>query len=91
MQYSGELYLNEWIKPYVDTSKWEFYDLSCKARDDTNDQVLRDAISAGKRLGSIYKEPTITPTAEQAKEMGLKKVWGKIIIHIYIIQIILTY
>jgi isocitrate dehydrogenase len=74
--------LNEWIKPYVDTSKWEFYDLSCKARDDTNDQVLRDAISAGKRLGSIYKEPTITPTAEQAKEMGLKKVWGKIIIYI---------
>ena len=55
--------MNEWIKPYVDTSKWEFYDLSCKARDDTNDQVLRDAIAAGKRLGSIYKEPTITPTA----------------------------
>jgi isocitrate dehydrogenase len=64
------------VRPYVDTSKWEYFDLSCVARDKTGDQVLRDAIAAGKRTGAIYKEPTITPTAEQAKAMGLSKVWG---------------
>lgn len=26
--------------------------------------------------GAIYKEPTITPTETQKKEMGLKKAWG---------------
>lgn len=50
-----ELYLEKWIRPYVDTSQWEYYDLSCKARDSTKDQVLRDAIAAGKRVGAIYK------------------------------------
>ena len=30
-------------------------------------QVLRDAVSAGSRLCSIFKEPTVTPTAEQAR------------------------
>lgn len=45
----------------MDTSKWEFFDLSCMARDKSNDQVLRDAIASGKKTGAIYKEPTITP------------------------------
>ena len=71
-RYASELYLNEWVRPYVDISSWEFYDMSCKSRDQTSDQVLRDSIEAGKRIGSIYKEPTITPTATQKKEMGLK-------------------
>ena len=75
-RWAGELYLNEWIRPYVNIDKWEFYDLSCKSRDNTNDQVLKDAISSGKKIGAIYKEPTITPTSDQAKEFGLKKVWG---------------
>jgi len=72
-RYTMELILEQWIKPYVDISAWEFYDLSCKARDDTNDKVLKDAVEAGKRIGSIFKEPTITPSAVQVKEMGLKK------------------
>ena len=75
-RYAGELYLNSWIRPYLDTKSWEFYDLSCKSRDDTNDQVLKDAIAAGKKIGAIYKEPTITPTEQQKVEMGLKKAWG---------------
>lgn len=58
-RYAGELFLNEWIRPYVDISKWEFYDLSCKSRDQTNDQVLENCIKAGKRIGAIYKEPTM--------------------------------
>ena len=36
-------------------------------------QVLVDAVEAGARVGAIFKEPTVTPTAEQVKELGLKK------------------
>lgn len=64
-----------WIKPWVDVSAWERFDLSCKSRDDTNDQVLQDAISAGKRIGAIFKEPTITPQEDQVKAMGLSKAY----------------
>ena len=71
--YCMDLILDKWIYPHVDTSKWEFFDLSCKSRDETDDQVLRDAVNAGKRIGSIFKEPTVTPSAEQRKSMGLKK------------------
>jgi isocitrate dehydrogenase len=68
--------LEQWIKPHVDIANWEFYDLSCKARDDTDDKVLADSVKAGKRVGSIFKEPTVTPSAAQAKQWGLKKAWG---------------
>jgi isocitrate dehydrogenase len=43
------------------------YDLSCKARDDTDDAVLKDAVEAGSRIGAIFKEPTITPSALQVR------------------------
>lgn len=72
-RYAAELYLDEWIRPYIDIDAWDFYDLSCKSRDDTEDKVLHDCIAAGKRVGAIYKEPTVTPTEIQREEMGLKK------------------
>ncbi len=59
-RYAGELYLDQWIRPFVDISKWEFYDLSCRSRDQTDDKVLYDAIKAGKRIGAIYKVPSHT-------------------------------
>ena len=71
-RYAGQLYLDNWIKPYMDISNWEFFDLSCKHRDNTNDQVLHDAIAKGAKIGAIYKEPTITPSALQKIEFGLK-------------------
>jgi len=74
--YTTQLLLQQWVEPYFDTSSWEKYDLSCKSRDDTDDQVLADAVEAGKRVGAIFKEPTITPSAIQVQEMGLKKAWG---------------
>jgi isocitrate dehydrogenase len=74
--YASQLIVEQWIKPYFDTSKWEVYDLSCKSRDETNDKVLHDAVEAGKRIGAIFKEPTITPSAVQVKEMGLSKAFG---------------
>lgn len=64
--YACNLIMDQWITPYFDTSAWETYDLSCKSRDQTNDQVLKDAVEAGKRIGAIFKEPTITPSASQA-------------------------
>ena len=75
-RYTMDRILERWIKPHVDTSAWEFFDLRAKNRDDTEDQVLRDVISAGARLKAIFKEPTITPTADQVKRLGLKKAWG---------------
>jgi len=75
-RYAGQLYYEGWIQPYVDTSKWEFYDLSVRSRDDTDDKVLKDAIAAGKKIGAIYKEPTVTPTADQKISLKLKKAWG---------------
>jgi len=75
-RYTMDRILERWIKPHVDTSAWEFFDLRAKNRDDTEDQVLRDVISAGARLKAIFKEPTITPTADQVKRLGLEKAWG---------------
>eukprot|EP01050_Picozoa_sp_SAG11_P040345 SAG11_NODE_17488_length_517_cov_0.877990_1_plen_120_part_01 len=60
--YCMELIMEKWIEPHIDTSKWEFYNLSCKTRDDTEDQVLHDAVAAGARIKAIFKDPTVTPT-----------------------------
>ena len=71
-----ELVLEKWIEPHIDTSKWEYFDLSCKVRDETDDKELHDAVEAGKRLAAIFKEPTVTPSADQRKEWGIKNVLG---------------
>ena len=74
--YACNLIVEKWIEPYFDTSSWETFDLSCKSRDETDDQVLHDAVDAGKRIGAIFKEPTITPSTEQVAEFGLSKAFG---------------
>merc|ERR1712232_1149599 len=71
-----KLICDKWVDPFIDTTSWEWYDLSCKARDDSQDKVLHDAVKAGAKIGAIFKEPTITPSALQVKEFGLKKAWG---------------
>ena len=71
-----EMIMEKWIRPHLDISQWQFFDLSCANRDATDDRVLKDAIKAGAKIGAIFKEPTITPTAEQVKQMGLKKPLG---------------
>lgn len=75
-RYTMKLILEQWIEPHFDTSAWEFYDLSCVARDASEDQVLLDAVDAGCRIKAIFKEPTVTPTEVQKEELGLKKTWG---------------
>merc|ERR1712232_1486370 len=71
-----KLICDKWVDPFIDTSNWERFDLSCKSRDDTQDKVLHDAVASGAKIGAIFKEPTITPSAAQVKEFGLKKAWG---------------
>jgi hypothetical protein len=53
--YVCNLVLKDWFEPYFDTSQWQHFDLSCASRDKTNDQVLTDAVEAGKEIGAIYK------------------------------------
>jgi isocitrate dehydrogenase len=74
--YTMNRIMDRWIRKNVDISQWEFFDLSCKKRDETRDKVLKDAVAAGKRVGSIFKEPTVTPNEVQVKKMGLSKAWG---------------
>jgi len=73
--YASVLMVEQWIKPHIDTHKWKYFDLSCKNRDATNDQVLLDAVEAGKEVAAIFKEPTITPTQVQVDEMGLSRTY----------------
>jgi hypothetical protein len=39
--YTMNLILEAWIKPHIDTSHWQFFDLSCKVRDETEDKILQ--------------------------------------------------
>ena len=71
-----QMILDKWISPRFDTTAWHFFDLSCAARDASDDKVLKDSITAGAKIGAIFKEPTITPTGEQSAQMGLKKPLG---------------
>jgi isocitrate dehydrogenase len=75
-RYTSELMLQQWIKPFIDTQHWQFFDLSCARRDETEDKELSDAVEAGRELCAIFKEPTITPTEVQKEAMGLKQAWG---------------
>lgn len=74
--YTMKIIREKWVEPFIDTNKWENYDLSCKSRDVTDDRVLHDAVASGARIGAIFKEPTITPTADQVEKFGLTKPRG---------------
>lgn len=54
-RYACQLIMDKWFAPYFDLSAWQHFDLSCQHRDATNDQVLHDAVAAGKKVGSIFK------------------------------------
>lgn len=60
------------LKPYIDLNT-EYYDLSLKNRDDTDDGVTRDAAAAIKRLKVGVKCATITSNKARVTEYGLKK------------------
>jgi len=62
------------ILPYLDI-ELEYYDLSIRNRDATDDQVTVDAANAIKRHGVGVKCATITPDEARVAEFGLKKMW----------------
>ena len=54
-RYTMDLIIKKWIDPHFDTGGWEYFDLSCKNRDDTEDKCLFDAVAAGARIGAISR------------------------------------
>ena len=62
------------ILPFVDLNV-EYYDLSIRNRDLTEDQVTVDSAHAAKKYGVAVKCATITPNLERMQEYELKKMW----------------
>ncbi len=62
------------VLPFVDL-KVEYYDLSIRNRDATDDQVTIDSAMATKKYGVAVKCATITPNLERVQEYNLKKMW----------------
>ena len=65
---------DELILPFVDL-KTEYYDLGLKKRDETDDQITKDAANAIKKYGVGVKCATITPNAQRVTEYNLKEMW----------------
>ena len=82
--YAMNLIVDQWVKPYFDITAWQFFDLSCKSRDQTHDKVLKDAVEAGKKIGAIFKEPTITPSASQVM-INLCSLYESLCVYTYLI------
>ena len=62
------------ICPFIDL-KSEYYDLGLPHRDETDDQVTKDAAEAIKKYGVGVKCATITPNAQRVEEYKLKQMW----------------
>ena len=60
------------VEPFVDL-KEEYYDLSIRSRDETDDQITVDSALAAKKYGVAVKCATITANAERVEEFKLKK------------------
>ena len=65
---------DELILPFVDL-KTEYYDLGLVHRDETADEVTREAAEANKRLGVAVKCATITPNLQRMDEYHLHQMW----------------
>ena len=46
---TGRFSKEQWVEPFIDTSKWEYFDLSCNSRDDTNDKAVQKQIERERR------------------------------------------
>ena len=63
------------IHPYLDLPI-EYYDLSMKSRDDTNDQITIDSAIATQKHSVAIKCATITADEARVEEFKLKKMWA---------------
>ncbi len=64
----------ELLLPFIDL-KTEYYDLGLPHRDETGDQVTKDAAEAARKYGVAVKCATITPNAARVEEYHLKEMW----------------
>ena len=62
------------VLPFVDLMV-DYYDLSIRNRDLTDDQVTVDSANAANKYGVAVKCATITPNLERIQEYQLKKMW----------------
>ena len=62
------------ILPFVEL-KTEYYDLGLEHRDETDDEVTKDAALATKKYGVAVKCATITPNRARQEEYHLKKLY----------------
>ena len=62
------------VLPFVDLLV-DYYDLSIRNRDLTDDQVTVDSANAANKYGVAVKCATITPNLERIQEYQLKKMW----------------
>ena len=62
------------VLPFVDLVE-EYYDLSIRNRDETDDQVTLASAEATKKYGVAVKCATITPNLERMQEYNLKKMY----------------
>ncbi len=62
------------VEPFVDL-KVDYYDLSIRSRDETEDQITVDSAYAAKKYGVAVKCATITANLERMQEFGLKKMY----------------
>jgi len=65
---------DELLLPYVEL-KTVYFDLSLPHRDETADQVTRDAAAAALEYGVSVKCATITPNAQRKEEYSLREIW----------------
>lgn len=65
---------DELLLPFVDL-KTEYYDLGLKMRDETRDQITKDAAMANKKYGVGVKCATITPNKQRVEEYNLHEMW----------------
>ncbi len=62
------------ILPYLDINI-KYFDLGVIKRDETNDQITKDAAEAVKKYGVGIKCATITPDENRVEEFKLKQMW----------------
>ena len=69
-----QLIKDELLSPFVELNT-EYYDLGLEHRNETDDQVTKDASYATKKYKVAVKCATITPNAARVEEYNLKEMW----------------
>ncbi len=69
-----KLIKDELLCPYIELNT-EYYDLGLVHRNETDDQVTKDASYATEKYGVAVKCATITPNAARVEEYNLKEMW----------------